>query len=188
MLTELQTSKLARRFELLDYDGDGVISTADYDLAARNICRAFGFEAGSPEHDRIQMTFNALWVRLSQATEHGKDGGITPEQFVASCLDDAGDPASCVEHVEVEISQTIFDLVDADSAGTLYVSELATWFSAYGVCEGDAEKAFRKVDRNKDGLLDREELLAAIRDYYTSDDPHAPGNALFGPLTVALSR
>ncbi|MGH6657236.1 MAG: hypothetical protein ACRDVE_18790, partial [Actinocrinis sp.] len=58
------------------------------------------------------------------------------------------------------------------------------WFNAYGVCADDAERAFKAVDRNGDGILSVDEVQKAIREFYLSDDPRAPGNLIFGPLPM----
>jgi Ca2+-binding EF-hand superfamily protein len=187
MLSALQAAKLDRRFELLDYDGDGAISAADFDLAAGNVCKAFDFPQDSVEFERIQTTYNALWVAISRHAPRDAKGRIGREQFVVSCADTLFAEGG-YDQTEGRLAQVIFDLVDADGNGVLDVEECATWFSAYGVCEDDAVRAFQRIDRNGDGVLDRDEVLGAIRDYYLSDDPHAPGNWLFGPLTVALPR
>jgi Ca2+-binding EF-hand superfamily protein len=187
MLSELQAAKLDRRFELLDYDGDGVISAADFDLAARNVCRAFDFPPESVEFERVQTTYNALWVAIHQKASRDADGRIGRAQFVTSCAETIFETDGFAES-EAKLAQVMFDLLDADGNGVVDVEECVTWFSAYGVSENDAIKAFQHIDRDGDGSLDRDEVLAAIEDFYLSDDPHAPGNWLFGPLTVDLPR
>ena len=70
MLSELQTAKLDRRFELLDYDGDGVISSADFDLAAQNVCRALrGSDRGGACHrpaGRSRYCVSRAWGELQR--------------------------------------------------------------------------------------------------------------------------
>jgi Ca2+-binding EF-hand superfamily protein len=56
---------------------------------------------------------------------------------------------------------------------------------AFGQSEQDCEHAFAALDLDGDGVLSREELLRAARDYYTSDDPSAIGNLLFGRLPAS---
>jgi hypothetical protein len=46
----------------------------------------------------------------------------------------------------------------------------------------NSEAAFAALDLNADGALSVEELVQATREYYTSPDPSALGNNLFGPL------
>ena len=112
MLSELQTAKLDRRFELLDYDGDGVISSADFDLAAQNVCRAFDFPEDSVEFERVQTTYNALWVAINQKASRDANGKIGREQFVASCADTVFE-AGGYDKTEGRLAQVIFDLLDA---------------------------------------------------------------------------
>ena len=54
--------------------------------------------------------------------------------------------------------------------------------SAFGTTDGDAVAAFVRLDTDANGALSVDELVQAAHDYYTSGDPKAPGNSLFGPL------
>ena len=49
-------------------------------------------------------------------------------------------------------------------------------------------RAIRALDRNGDGVLDQEEVQQALREFYTSDDPQAPGNLIFGPLPEEVQQ
>lgn len=187
MLTDVQKSKLDRRFELLDADGDGFITAADYDLAAAHVCEAFDFAEGSPQHERIHVIYLRLWVALSRKTDSNGNERITREQFVRSCAESIVEPARGYDRIIRPVAQTIFDLIDDDDSGTLEVEELANWANAYGVCADDAERAFRALDRNGDGVLDLEEVQQALKEFYTSDDPDAPGNRIFGPLPIVAA-
>jgi hypothetical protein len=41
-------------------------------------------------------------------------------------------------------------------------------------------EAFRVLDADGDGRVSQEEIVAAVRAFYTSDDPTAAGNLVFG--------
>jgi Ca2+-binding EF-hand superfamily protein len=182
MLTEFQRSKLDRRFELLDTDGDGYITATDYDLAAAEVCRAFNYAEGSPQHEKVHLGYLNLWVRLSRKMDEEGAGRITRQQFAASCAQLIVEAENGYDQVLRPVIQTVIEIIDANENGVLEVEELAAWFNAYGVCADDAQRAFKTLDRNGDGVLDPHEVHKAIEEYYTSDDPEAPGNQIFGPL------
>ncbi|MCY0939323.1 EF-hand domain-containing protein [Streptomyces sp. H34-S4] len=48
--------------------------------------------------------------------------------------------------------------------------------------EADAREVFRRLDQDGDGLITRDDLLEAIREYYFNDDPESAGSWLLGPL------
>lgn len=182
MLTELQAAKLDRRFELLDADGDGFITAADYDQTASAVCEAFDYPEGSPQHERVHMTFLTMWDKLSRKMDGKHTGRISRDQFLSSCADSIVERGGGYDRNIKPVVDAVFDIIDADGNGVLDVDELARWFSAYGVCEDDAQRAFTALDRNGDGVLSRSEVHDAVEEYYTSDDPRAHGNKIYGPL------
>ncbi len=188
MLTEFQAAKLERRFELLDADEDGYITAADYDLAAARVCEAFDFAEDSAQYEKVHVIYLRLWVALSRRLDPQAAGRISRPQFVAASTQVIVEAEEGYDRYIGPIAQTIFDLIDADDSGTLEVEELTTWFNAYGVCADDAQRAFKAVDRNGDGVLSVDEVQKAIREFYLSDDPNAAGNLIFGPLPVKTTK
>jgi hypothetical protein len=51
------------------------------------------------------------------------------------------------------------------------------------VSPADARAAHARLDQDGDGLVSTDDLLAAVRGFYFSEDPDGPGAWLFGPLT-----
>lgn len=186
MLTDLQVSKLDRRFELLDVDGDGVISAADYDLAAGSVCTAFGHRPGSPAHDRVHMAYLTLWTRISERMDRHGTGRITRRQFIDAYADSIIRSDGGYEQTVAPVADTVMDVIDANGDGLLSLDELTRWFNAYGVCSDDAERIFRRLDIDGDGVLNRLEIQRAIDDFYRGDDPDSPANLLFGPISVPV--
>jgi Ca2+-binding EF-hand superfamily protein len=54
--------------------------------------------------------------------------------------------------------------------------------AAFGTPSEDVEAAFDRLDLDQDGNISVTELVEAARQYYTSTDPDAAGNWLFGPI------
>jgi Ca2+-binding EF-hand superfamily protein len=187
MLTDLQVSKLDRRFELLDVDGDGVINAADYDLAAAGVCAAFGHRPGSRAYDRVHMAYLTLWTRISREMDRQGAGRITRRQFIDSCADAVVERDGGYEQTIAPVADAVMDVIDANGDGLLSLDELTRWFNAYGVCADDAERIFRQLDLDGDGVLDRQEIQHAIADFYRGDDPDSAANLLFGPISVPVA-
>lgn len=77
----------------------------------------------------------------------------------------------------------IMDIADADGGGYLTCDDEVRWTGALmNLPEADAREVFRRLDQDGDGLITRDGLLEAIREYYFYDDPHSAGSWLLGPL------
>ena len=59
-------------------------------------------------------------------------------------------------------------------------SEFVQVMAAFGVSEGDATYTFANVDADGNGEITPDEWLEALRQFWTSTDPDAPGTTLFG--------
>jgi hypothetical protein len=54
--------------------------------------------------------------------------------------------------------------------------------SVTGGSPQDMAHAFAKLDLDGNGTLDPEKIPTAVTEFFTSDDPKARGNWLYGPL------
>jgi Ca2+-binding EF-hand superfamily protein len=43
-------------------------------------------------------------------------------------------------------------------------------------------EAFDRLDRDDSGVLTEDNVIEAVKEFYLSNDPNAPGNALYGEL------
>ncbi|MBY8854447.1 hypothetical protein K7G98_41880, partial [Saccharothrix sp. MB29] len=71
---------------------------------------------------------------------------------------------------------------DGDGDGCLELEEYVRLGEALGVPPQDMKTAFRRLDRDADGSLPPGEIHEAVVEYFTSEDPEADGNWLYGPL------
>ena len=167
MTASVQDSRLKRRFQLWDANGDGTIDRTDYETEARRLLQNFGEQEGSPKGRRLFTAYLSMWDKLAEMTGVGPYGAVTEEQFMQAADSevvrggDAGFDRSLRPTIEA-----IVDLCDTDGDRKVSPQEFAKWLQAIGVDKATADEAFRKLDANRDGFLDTDELINAVREYH----------------------
>ena len=185
MLTDLQRDKLEKFFYILDYDRNGVIEKDDFIGIAENLCILWNIKEGESAYDRVMQKFEEGWDKFNMFIHIDNDGKANWEHWIefADSHIIHGDEEIYSSYVENYVGE-IFDNFDADKDGYINLDEFIDLFVAYRIEVRFAAKAFRKLDLNKDDLISRGELISAVKEYFRSDDPNAPGNWLFGNGTV----
>jgi Ca2+-binding EF-hand superfamily protein len=177
MLTEFQRRKLTHLFGMSDADKDGVVERADYARIADNFARTNGVELGTPGHERVRAAYLGFWNNLQQLADGDHDGKVTLAEYLA-----AYEHLLVAREPIVGIAQAIIALVDADRDGRIVEGEYVALLRAYDIAEDGAREAFRRLDRDGDGAVTADELLADAEEFFYGDNPDAPGNWLLGPL------
>lgn len=181
MPIDLRDHKLDRAFGHLDVNGNGEIEREDVLGLGARLLVGFGESPTSLRGRRLVDGFDGVWVALTRALERDTDARLTQEDFrkgmVAAFVEGAGYDAAFRPAVEA-----VAELCDQNRDGTIGRGEFRLMLSAFGTAYDDVDEAFDRLDRDHDGTLTVSELALAVQEYYTGDDPHAPGNWLFGPL------
>ena len=76
---------------------------------------------------------------------------------------------------------TFFDVIDSNHDGYIQSKEFEVWFRIIGVDVSKAEESFKMIDTNGDGVLSREEFVAAGLEFVTSKED-TPSKLFYGPL------
>jgi Ca2+-binding EF-hand superfamily protein len=180
VMTELQKAKQIHYFNVLDYNGDGVLEKQDFVNIADRLADMRDYEEGSSRHTAVRQEILRMWTNARALS--GKEGKteITLEDWLAheqKVLD-----SNVLIHSYVQgIARAIFDILDEDNDGVISKKEYLKFFRSFRGNEEDAEIAFRKLDENDNGYLTRKSFLEAVTEFHLSDDPEARGNWLFGP-------
>lgn len=183
MLSELQTKKLTRYFQVYDIDDDGRIDAADFERIVENVRILHGEDGRSGEPDPLRDAYMKLWDGLSSAADGDGDGGVSLDEWLAYWQITLGDDQRYREEV-LELTDRLFTIFDLDEDGTIGAAEFIDFYGIFGLPVDLAETVFVELDTDGDGIISREELIDASGDFLRSDDPNAPGNLLFGPIGV----
>lgn len=182
MTNDLLDRKLARAFTHLDADRSGVIDADDIIALGSRLLTALAEPTDSPKAERVMGGLADFWQDLFTELDIDRDGKVTPEEYKQGMtrLYAQGGPA--YDRSFRPMMNAILTIVDTDGDGLISPQEFHRAQEAFDtrLSPADTEALFRRIDANGDGCLTVDELLAAVREYYTGTDEDAPGNLLFG--------
>jgi Ca2+-binding EF-hand superfamily protein len=178
MVATVIRNKSHRVFEEIDENGNGVITSDDFERIAERLIQSFGAQT-SPAADKVRRTYTKCWQRLAELADSDGDGQVTKEEFETVF---ASAQHNKFMQVLDEALDAEFDLADSDGNGVIDREELRRMLTAYGVPQADLNQAMAALDQDGDGQVSRNEYRAAMREFYLSDDPSTPSNQIFGSL------
>ncbi|MFI6095814.1 EF-hand domain-containing protein [Lentzea sp. NPDC051213] len=182
-ITVFLDRKLSRRFETYDRDQDGYIDRSDFEQAASRTTAAFGLSDDDLRAKRFQEQLLGVWDHLSAVTDSNDDGRISLAEYKKGFARGVLGRPEAFDDVYVPYLDALMAVADHDGDGQLGVGDHVRWSRALmNVSEADARAVHARLDHDGDGLVGTEDLLAAIRAYYFSEDPEGPGAWLLGPL------
>lgn len=183
-LGPLQEKKAAHYFDLIDEDGNGLIEVSDFALRAQRLATARNLTS-EEERTVLRDQVVAWWKHLCQIADFDGDDRVTLAEWKAyweSIQRGAAEGERETLRTLEKAARGTLQAIDREGEGKITESEYADWLEAWGA-EG-SEKAFRQLDRSGKGYLTEEDFVDAVREFYLSNDPKAPGNALYGPLST----
>ena len=171
--------KADHRFGMWDTNGDGVLTEDEFLGVAQHILDAYGASPDSPKGKAVMEGIRGFWARHLEGMDLNQDGRISREEY-HQALEGNIRGNGGVETVVVPFWEAILDLADESGDGALDASEFVQIMAAFGVSEGDATYTFGNIDADGNGEITTDEWLEALRQFWTSTEPAAPGNTLFG--------
>lgn len=181
MLSDLQTKKLTRYFEVYDVDDDGQIAATDFERIIENVRVLHGEGEGSRGYGALRQAYVDLWNRLRAGADGDRDGGVDVDEWLAYWQLALEDDHRYEAEVEA-ITERLFTVFDLDGDDSIGVAEFSDFYGVFGLAVSLAETVFVELDADGDGVISRSELLEISRQFYRSDDVEAAGNFLFGPF------
>lgn len=180
MLTHLQRRKLTRYFRVYDVDDDGRLAMADFERIIENVRIIHGISSGSTAYCALRDAYTIRWDALRGVADSNADDGVDLEEWLGYWSELLDSEERYDEEVTA-VTNRIFDMFDTDQDGTLGADEFCDFFGVFGLKAALARRVFAEIDLDGGGAISRERLRKLTDEFYSSDDPNAPGNNLFGP-------
>lgn len=181
MTTELQILKLDRAFDQIDVNSNGQIERDDLIALGGRLILGFGQPASSEKGRNVLSLCEALWAELAEEAGVDRDDSISPAEFrhamIAAYID-----GKKYDKTFAPATRSWMVLADPDGDDFVALPDFRTMHRAFGTQDDETRTAFAALDAGGQGRLAVPELVVAAREYYTSADPDARGNLLFGPL------
>ena len=183
MLTELQQSKFEKHFHIRDTDKDGYVTQDDYRKFSENIASMLDWE---PDHEKlaqIDAIHHGVWEFFWKPADFDDDGRVSLEDHLAmmsKMIERSKDPV--VLEQSRKHSEVLFNAFDLNGTGLISAKEYKQFFHAAGVEAEWSNGVFNKLDMNSSGTISVDEFVLLHQQFFSSNDPEAPGNWFYGPL------
>ncbi len=183
MQSDFLERKLARRFQAHDHDGNGFLQRKDFELSAIRMAEEFGHGPESPARQRLVAISLGLWDHLRKVADRDADGRITLDEYKAAFASGMLETPESFHQSYVPYINAVMEIADEDHDGKLTASEEVRWMGTLmGMPEQVVVDAFRRIDKDGDGLITSDELVETIRAFYFDESPDSPGHWLLGSL------
>lgn len=181
MTTTLLERKLDRAFGHMDVNRTGHIDHGDLSRLADRLSQGFHEPPGSPKAAAVADGLEGFWRSLTAAIDHDGEQSITPIEWQAGVIGAFVEPAGGFESGLRPAAEAVAGIADTDGDGVVSYPDFATLLHAFGAHAGDARVAFEHLDPEGRGAITVDDLVGAVRQYYTGTRP-AAGDWLFGEV------
>jgi Ca2+-binding EF-hand superfamily protein len=178
MVSDVAAEKHGQTFDFLDVDKDGYLEQADFEAIAERLAAG----AAARDVEVVRDAYLKFWNSLAFKLGVSADGRISRRQYIDGCDEITKSDPHGFDHAIAQMPRAILALYDHDRDGMLNAKEFLAFEVALGVQPESAKIALLALDHDADGFVGGADLMRACREFMLSDDPHAPGNWLFGGL------
>lgn len=167
--------KISNWVNRIDLDKDGVISLKEFEWLSDRYLNVS--KCSEEEANELRTGLRQIWKVYFE--EPSKNQPITAKVY-SEALRKFGKPQLVM--VVTNFFPRFFDIVDTDADGKIGLEEYRQFLDIFGMDPGDAEVAFGHLDTDKDGILSREEFLAASLECFCGDDETSPYQYFAGTI------
>lgn len=177
-LSEFRKKKLLHVFSVFfDVNHSGTIEEKDFELAVEKTCRMRCWDESNPKHRETRETLMMIWESLRRMADTDNDEKVTTDEWYDMWTIEAKNDASEWQSKYMEF---MFNLEDTSGDGVIDESEFTAVYASYGIDEEECRQAFNRFSKNNTVPVTKEVFRKLWREYFSSDDPNALGNYIFG--------
>ncbi len=183
MIGPLQQRKASHYFSIIDEDGNGLVEADDFKRRAERMADARGVTDPDARAALRKRVMN-WWEHLCALADLDDDDRVTREEWqtyweALNASVDADDASNDTLQSLERAARGTFQAMNTSESDHVTEDEYTAWLAAWGIEEASA---FDRLDRDGTGVLTENDLVEAVKEFYLSNDPDAPGNALYGEL------
>lgn len=186
MLGDLQRRKASHYFNLIDEDNNGLIQAEDFEVRAQRLAAAQGVTE-SPAREALERQVMYWWDHLCVVADFDDDEQVSREEWESYWTAIQVDVETGGEETKTRFLQSLeeaalgtYAAMKTTDAEGITKDEYEAWLAAWDV--QDPGRAFETLDRTGKGVLTQDDVVQAVKEFYLSNDPEAPGNDLYGEL------
>ncbi|CRK62231.1 calcium binding protein [Alloactinosynnema sp. L-07] len=173
MASTFQRRKITNVFRAMDLDNDGYLTESDFAALTTRWTTILGASPGSADHTRVQAIMMGWWTTLHAASDG--DDRVTVEEVLAVV-----DHLSTMTEAVTATAHTLFDATDHNGDNAITAAEYRTLVEGWNGSQADVDEVFPLLDLDGDGTISRDEFTEHWIEFWSGDNPDAPGTWVFG--------
>jgi Ca2+-binding EF-hand superfamily protein len=174
--------KLKRAFTLFQGDSKSAPIERSYFAGLAHHQAATFPGAPASKIEDLEESFTTFWDRYL-AQRSAADGTLTGEGFSSAITSALDTDREAFLADMINIGRHWFAVADTNGDHVIQQDEYTKMYgSLFPLTAEELATGFAKLDRDGNGVISHEEIRAATLEYWTSNDPEARGNWLFGPF------
>lgn len=179
-LTDFQKKKISRVFTtFFDVNKDGVIEWPDFEICMQKVREMHGWDTDGEKYLHALETLRLIWDGLKQYADENQDDKITEDEWLKmwqECIKVSNEKG--IPEWQQRYMDFMFDVNDTSGDKLIDMEEYSTVYTNFGMTKEECEDAFKKFAEN--GNVDRDLYNKLWMEYFSSSDPSAKGNFIFG--------
>lgn len=183
MSLDLITEKINKAFRHIDAAATGTITRDDLLSLGNQLLSAVHEQISSPLGAHLLDTMIAYWEGLTDAAGLAHTSSLNADEFDTAlrALTFGSDPDG-YHHIVAPMWQATLNVADFDGDGLLHREEFTAVHLVWGTNIRHISPSFDIARGPRRKQVHISEVMRALREFHTSHDADAPGNAFFGPL------